>query len=140
MTAWTDTVKKTFKQGRLSNPSYQFKDALKDAKKFYKKGEALAVSAVKKTGKVAFKVKKGISKKLRKSMKKAKGLTKKAITFKKRKGGMCGKCGKDKKKGGMGCNKDKKMKGGETYEQCVAKCEDSNGDEPGALEHCISNC
>ena len=140
MTAWTDTVKKTFKQGRLSNPSYQFKDALKDAKKFYKKGEALAVGAVKKTGKVAFKVKKGVSKKLRKSMKKAKGLTKKArkaITFKKRKGGMG--CDNDKKKGGYGC-KNKKMKGGETYAQCVAKCEDSNGDEPGALEHCIRNC
>lgn len=124
MTAWTDTVKKTFKQGRLSNPSYQFKDALKDAKKFYKKGEALAVGAVKKTGKVAFKVKKGISKKLRKSMQKAKGLTKKArkaITFKKR-------------KGGMGC-KDKKMKGGvdcntacansDDREQCMKDCEES---------------
>ena len=144
MTTWNDTVTKTFKQGRLSNPSYQFKDALKDAKKFYKKGEAIAVSAVKKTGKVAFKVKKGVSKKLRKSMRKAKGLTKKArktITFKKRKGGMCGKCGKDKKKGGMGCtNKDKKMKGGETYAQCIASCESSNGNEPGALEYCKSQC
>lgn len=111
MTAWTDTVKKTFKQGRLSNPSYQFKDALKDAKKFYKKGESLAVGAVKKTGKVAFKVKKGVSKKLRKSMKKAKGLTKKArkaITFKKR-------------KGGMGCKKGK-MKGGDEWSHCDEEC------------------
>lgn len=94
MTLWNDTVKKTFKQGRLSNPSYQFKDALKDAKKFYNKGEAVAVGAVKKTGKVALKLKKGATKKLRKSMKKVKGLGKKArkaITFKKRKGGMCGK-------------------------------------------------
>ena len=91
MTLWNDTVKKTFKQGRLSNPSYQFKDALKDAKKFYNKGEAAAIGAVKKTGKVALKVKKGVTKKLRKSMKKAKGLTKKArkaISFKKRSGGM----------------------------------------------------
>ena len=95
MTTWNDTVTKTFKQGRLSNPSYQFKDALKDAKKFYKKGEAVAVDAVKKTGKVALKIKKGATKKMRKSMKKAKGLgkkakglgkkAKKAITFKKRK-------------------------------------------------------
>lgn len=133
MSTWNDTVKKTFKQGRLSNPSYQFKDALKDAKKFYKKGEALAVSAVKKTGKVAFKVKKGISKKLRKSMKKAKGLTKKArkaITFKKRKGGMCGKCGKDKK-----------MRGGETsYEKCVRDCETSHGFDDYAAAGCISGC
>ena len=94
MTLWKDTVKKTFKQGRLSNPSYQFKDALKDAKKFYNKGEAVAVGAVTKTGKVALKLKKGATKKLRKSMKKVKGLGKKArkaITFKKRKGGMCGK-------------------------------------------------
>jgi hypothetical protein len=130
MTAWTDTVKKTFKQGRLSNPSYQFKDALKDAKKFYKKGEALAVSAVKKTGKVAFKVKKGISKKLRKSMKKAKGLTKKArkaITFKKR-------------KGGMGC-KGKKMRGGMTYEKCVDQCRDDNIDSPqSAFDACVERC
>ena len=47
MTAWTDTVKKTFKQGRLSNPSYQFKDALKDAKKYYTKGKEVAFDAVK---------------------------------------------------------------------------------------------
>ena len=33
MTAWTDTVKNTFKEGRLSNPSYQFKDALKQKQK-----------------------------------------------------------------------------------------------------------
>tara|TARA_B100001287_G_scaffold253183_1_gene235671 strand:- start:11623 stop:11958 length:336 start_codon:yes stop_codon:yes gene_type:complete len=110
MTLWNDTVKKTFKQGRLSNPSYQFKDALKDAKKFYNKGEAAAIGAVKKTGKVALKVKKGVTKKLRKSMKKAKGLTKKArkaISFKKRKGGMG--CGNKKRTGGMGCS-DKKNK------------------------------
>ena len=38
MTLWNETVKKTFEQGRLTNPTYQFKDALKDAKKFYNKG------------------------------------------------------------------------------------------------------
>ena len=37
MTLWNETVKKTFEQGRLTNPTYQFKDALKDAKKFYNK-------------------------------------------------------------------------------------------------------
>ena len=41
MTLWTDTVKKTFKQGRLTNPAYQFKNALKDAKKYYKKGKTV---------------------------------------------------------------------------------------------------
>lgn len=123
MTAWTDTVKKTFKQGRLSNPSYQFRDALKDAKKFYKKGEALAVGAVKKTGKVAFKVKKGVSKKLRKSMKKAKGLTKKArkaITFKKRKG------------------RGKKMKGGDK-KSCYESCDDSL-DPSDVVKACKNRC
>ena len=37
MSSWIDTVKETFKKGRLSNPSYQFKDALKDAKKYITK-------------------------------------------------------------------------------------------------------
>ncbi len=73
MTVWTDTVKKTFKQGRLTNPSYQFKDALKDAKKFYTKGQGVAVGAVKKTGKVALKFKKNITHRLRKSKKAKKG-------------------------------------------------------------------
>jgi hypothetical protein len=130
MTLWNDTVKKTFKQGRLSNPSYQFKDALKDAKKFYNKGEAVAVGAVKKTGKVALKLKKGATKKLRKSMKKVKGLGKKArkaITFKKR-------------KGGMGCNKGKK-KGGNKVDDCKRKCEaDSGTDGPDAVDYCKSQC
>lgn len=75
---WMTTVKKTFKQGRLSNPSYLYKDALKDAKKYYKKGKAktgdvleqgkdIAMVAVKK----ARKVRKNISRKLKKlSMKK----------------------------------------------------------------------
>jgi len=85
MTAWTDTVKKTFKQGRLSNPSYQFKDALTDAKKYYTKGEGAAIGAVKKTGKVALKVKKGVTKRLRKSMKKL-GKKGKKLIFKKSNG------------------------------------------------------
>ena len=88
MTAWTDTVKKTFKQGRLSNPSYQFKDALKDAKKYYTKGKEVAFDAVKKTGKVALKVKKGVTKRLRKSMKKMgkKGKKGRNMSSKNRKG------------------------------------------------------
>lgn len=72
MTAWTDTVKKTFKEGRLSNPSYQFKDALKDAKKFYKKGEGAVVDAAKKTRKVVRKVAKKTGKAARKTGKEIK--------------------------------------------------------------------
>lgn len=67
MTAWIDTVKKTFKQGRLSNPAYQFKDALKDAKKFYKKGEVAVVDAAKKTSKVVRKTAKKTGKAMRKT-------------------------------------------------------------------------
>ena len=69
MTAWIDTVKKTFKQGRSSNPAYQFKDALKDAKKFYKKGEVAVVDATKKTRKVVRKVAKKTGKAARKTEK-----------------------------------------------------------------------
>ena len=69
MTAWTDTVKNTFKEGRLSNPSYQFKDALKDAKKYYKKGEGIIVETATKTEKVAKKTAKKVSKVARKTKK-----------------------------------------------------------------------
>jgi hypothetical protein len=133
MTAWTDTVKKTFKQGRLSNPSYQFKDALKDAKKYYKKGKEktgdvleqgkdIAMVAVKKARKVSRKV----SKKVRKSMNKLKGLSKKARnakTFKKRKG------------------RGKKMKGGETSrEKCERKCNEDHAMDDFAFDACVRNC
>lgn len=84
MTAWTDAVKKTFKQGRLSNPSYQFKNALVDAKKIYKKGESVAIDTVKKTSKAAIKVKKNVTSRLRKSMKGKKGKKGKGVTFKRR--------------------------------------------------------
>jgi len=85
MTLWTDTVKKTFKQGRLTNPAYQFKNALKDAKKYYKKGKTVTVDAVKKTGKHARKckharkLKKNVTSRVRKSMrgKKSGGTSKK---------------------------------------------------------------
>jgi|TARA_B110000008_G_scaffold218035_1_gene217746 single-stranded DNA-binding protein len=72
MTAWTDTVKKTFKEGRLSNPSYQFKDALKDAKKYYKKGEGVIVETATKTEKVVKKVAKKTAKKVSKVARKTK--------------------------------------------------------------------
>ena len=67
-TEWINTVKKTFKQGRLSNPAYQFRDALKDAKKYYKKGKETAVDVAEKTKKSTSKYFKK-SKKARKSKK-----------------------------------------------------------------------
>ena len=98
MTAWTDTVKKTFKQGRLSNPSYQFKDALKDAKKFYKKGEVAVVDAAKKTSKVVRKTAKKTGKALRKTGKAIKFRLKKRSS--KRRTRKHGKSRKYKKRGG----------------------------------------
>ena len=79
MTLWTDTVKNSFKQGRLTNPAYQFKNALKDAKKYYKKGKTVTVDAVKKTGKHARKLKKNVTSRVRKSLrgKKSGGTSKK---------------------------------------------------------------
>ena len=59
MTAWLDTVKKTFKEGRVKNANYKLKDALRDAKKVYKKGEVAVV-------KVARKTKKAIKRRLKK--------------------------------------------------------------------------
>lgn len=44
MTAWTDFATKIFREGQKKNPSYKFKDALKDAGKLYKKGSN-AISA-----------------------------------------------------------------------------------------------
>lgn len=40
MTDWTDLVQKTLHEGRLTNPAYQFKDALKDAQKIYRKSKS----------------------------------------------------------------------------------------------------
>lgn len=51
MTTWLDTVKKTFKEGRLKNANYKLKDALRDAKKVYKKGETAVVNVARKTKK-----------------------------------------------------------------------------------------
>jgi len=38
MTAWTDLVSQTFKAGKSKNANYSLKDAMKSAKKLYKKG------------------------------------------------------------------------------------------------------
>lgn len=74
MTLWNDTVKKTFEQGRLTNPTYQFKDALKDAKKFYNKGKN-----------VAMKTKSNVTYRVKKMMKKGKksGSKRSKIPYKK---------------------------------------------------------
>lgn len=38
MSKWTDTVTEVYKINRAKNSSYKFKQAMKDAKKVYKKG------------------------------------------------------------------------------------------------------
>lgn len=40
MSVWTDTVKNTFHTNRKKNSNYSFKQAMKDAKKVYRKGTA----------------------------------------------------------------------------------------------------
>ena len=86
-TDWVKTVKKTFKQGRLSNPAYQFKDALKDAKKYYKKGEVAVVDAAKKTKKAMRKTGKKIRSRFAKRSSKHRGKHGKSRKYKKRGGG-----------------------------------------------------
>lgn len=50
MNNWSKTVKEVYEKNRAVNPSYMFKDALKDAKKIYHSGEKM-VSKTVKTGK-----------------------------------------------------------------------------------------
>ena len=115
-TDWVKTVKKTFKQGRLSNPAYQFKDALKDAKKYYKKGEVAVVDAAKKTKKA-----------MRKTGKKIRS------RFAKRSSKHRGKHGKSRK--------HRKMKGGETRAECEARCERNHSMDDGfVMEGCKRQC
>lgn len=38
MSAWTDTVTRVYNEKHAKNPNYKFKQAMKDAKKVYKKG------------------------------------------------------------------------------------------------------
>jgi hypothetical protein len=74
MTAWTDTVKKTFHMNRKTNKNYQFKDALKDASKFYKKGTGVVSEVASKgTGAVVKVARKGssVAKKAAKKVKRA---------------------------------------------------------------------
>lgn len=40
MSKWTDTVTAVYKQNHAKNSSYKFKQAMKDAKKVYKKGSS----------------------------------------------------------------------------------------------------
>ena len=70
MSSWLDTVKKTFKDGRSKDPNYKFKNALKDAKKFYNKGKEVVVDAAVKTRKGIKRGTKRVSKKLRKMSRK----------------------------------------------------------------------
>jgi len=74
MTAWTDTVKKTFHMNRKTNKNYQFKDALKDAAKVYKKGTGVVSDVASKgTGMVVKVARKGssLAKKTAKKVKRA---------------------------------------------------------------------
>ena len=48
-TAWTDHVTKFFKEQKLNNPEYTFKQALKEAGKTFKKGQNAVVKGVKNT-------------------------------------------------------------------------------------------
>jgi hypothetical protein len=77
MSSWLDTVKKTFHEGRAKNANYKFKDALKDAKKYYNKGKNVVVEGsdvvvdvAKKTGKTMKRGVKRMSKRIRKASKK----------------------------------------------------------------------
>jgi len=72
MTKWADTVKDVFKKNRAINPSYMFKDALKDAKKVYRSGEKVVSDTVDTVGK---KIRRNTQKKRRSTGKKRQGKT-----------------------------------------------------------------
>jgi len=72
MTAWTDTVKKTFHMNRKTNKNYQFKDALKDASKIYKKGTGVVSEVASKGTGIVKKVARKGSRAARKTAKKIK--------------------------------------------------------------------
>ena len=52
-TAWTDHVTKFFREQKLNNPEYTFKQALKEAGKTFKKGRNAVAKGVMKTANVA---------------------------------------------------------------------------------------
>ena len=64
MSEWTKFVSAFYKKKHASNPDYQFKDALKEASKVYKKGPSNGKSKSKS------KTKKGGKSKKRRTMKK----------------------------------------------------------------------
>ena len=75
---YMNTYMKTFKKGRLSNPSYQFKTALRDTKKYYKKGKVAAMDVAEKGVEIAKKAarkSKKVVKKVGKKVGKKLGLT-----------------------------------------------------------------
>jgi len=46
---WTRLVKEKFRLGRLSNPAYSLREAMKSAKKVYKKGVEIGAVAIRST-------------------------------------------------------------------------------------------
>ena len=46
-TEWNKLVQEKFRLGRLSNPAFSLKQAMKAAKKVYKKGKAVSAKVVK---------------------------------------------------------------------------------------------
>ena len=47
--SWTRLVKEKFRLGRLSNPAYTLGEAMKSAKKVYKKGVEISAIAIRST-------------------------------------------------------------------------------------------
>ena len=87
MNKWSKTVKEVYEKNRAVNPSYMFKDALKDAKKIYHSGEKMVSKTVKtgekmvsktvKTGKkMVSKTYKDVKKVIRRKTQKKRGSTK----------------------------------------------------------------
>jgi len=50
MREWNRLVQQTYKEGKSKSPVYSLGDAMKDARKVYKKGQAVAENMVEKIG------------------------------------------------------------------------------------------
>jgi hypothetical protein len=50
MREWNRLVQQTYKDGKAKSPIYSLGDAMKDARKVYKKGKAVAENVVEKIG------------------------------------------------------------------------------------------
>ena len=50
MREWNRLVQQTYKEGKSKSPVYSLGDAMKDARKVYKKGQAVAENVVEKIG------------------------------------------------------------------------------------------